>query len=81
MGWIDPLGPGSSRYVSSSILSPICGAISLSREKDTSRDSWWLAILTNGEGYHNFHHMFSFRLPQRHSMVSVGPDQMADPWV
>jgi stearoyl-CoA desaturase (delta-9 desaturase) len=26
--------------------------------KDTSRDSWWLAILTNGEGYHNFHHMF-----------------------
>jgi len=26
--------------------------------KDTSRDSWWLALLTNGEGYHNFHHMF-----------------------
>lgn len=26
--------------------------------KDTSRDSWWLAFLTNGEGYHNFHHMF-----------------------
>ncbi len=26
--------------------------------KDTSRDSWWLAYLTNGEGYHNFHHMF-----------------------
>jgi stearoyl-CoA desaturase (delta-9 desaturase) len=26
--------------------------------KDTSQDSWWLALLTNGEGYHNFHHMF-----------------------
>lgn len=26
--------------------------------KDSSRDSWWLAFLTNGEGYHNFHHMF-----------------------
>src|SRR5437879_429954 len=26
--------------------------------RDTSRDSWWLALLTNGEGYHNFHHMF-----------------------
>jgi stearoyl-CoA desaturase (Delta-9 desaturase) len=26
--------------------------------KDTSRDSWWLALLTYGEGYHNFHHMF-----------------------
>jgi stearoyl-CoA desaturase (Delta-9 desaturase) len=25
---------------------------------DTSRDSWWLAFLTNGEGYHNFHHRF-----------------------
>jgi stearoyl-CoA desaturase (delta-9 desaturase) len=25
---------------------------------DTSRDSWWLALLTNGEGYHNFHHRF-----------------------
>jgi stearoyl-CoA desaturase (Delta-9 desaturase) len=25
---------------------------------DSSRDSWWLAFLTNGEGYHNFHHRF-----------------------
>jgi stearoyl-CoA desaturase (delta-9 desaturase) len=25
---------------------------------DTSRDSWWLAFLTHGEGYHNFHHRF-----------------------
>ncbi len=25
---------------------------------DTSRDSWWLAYLTYGEGYHNYHHKF-----------------------
>jgi stearoyl-CoA desaturase (Delta-9 desaturase) len=25
---------------------------------DTARDSWWLAPLTFGEGYHNFHHKF-----------------------
>ncbi len=27
-------------------------------DQDTSRDSWWLAFLTYGEGYHNFHHKF-----------------------
>lgn len=27
-------------------------------DEDTSRDSWWLAFLTYGEGYHNFHHKF-----------------------
>ena len=26
--------------------------------KVTARDCWWLAIFTNGEGYHNFHHAF-----------------------
>jgi stearoyl-CoA desaturase (delta-9 desaturase) len=25
---------------------------------DTSRNSWWLAILTGGEGWHNNHHFF-----------------------
>jgi stearoyl-CoA desaturase (Delta-9 desaturase) len=25
---------------------------------DSSKDSWWLALLTHGEGYHNFHHRF-----------------------
>ena len=25
---------------------------------NTARDSWWLAFLTHGEGYHNFHHKF-----------------------
>jgi stearoyl-CoA desaturase (delta-9 desaturase) len=26
--------------------------------KNTARDSWFFALLTNGEGYHNFHHAF-----------------------
>ncbi len=26
--------------------------------KVSARDCWWLAVLTNGEGYHNFHHAF-----------------------
>ncbi len=38
-------------------LAHMWGAQPFSR-KDSSRDSWWLAFLTNGEGYHNFHHMF-----------------------
>ena len=25
---------------------------------NSARDSWWLAYLTYGEGYHNFHHRF-----------------------
>lgn len=25
---------------------------------DSSRDSWWISLLTFGEGYHNYHHMF-----------------------
>jgi stearoyl-CoA desaturase (delta-9 desaturase) len=27
-------------------------------EEQTARNSWWIAILTFGEGYHNFHHEF-----------------------
>ncbi len=25
---------------------------------DSSRDSWWVSLVTFGEGYHNYHHMF-----------------------
>jgi len=38
-------------------LAHMSGSQTYSRS-DTSRDSWWLAFLTNGEGYHNFHHRF-----------------------
>jgi stearoyl-CoA desaturase (delta-9 desaturase) len=27
-------------------------------DENTARDNWFLAILTYGEGYHNFHHLF-----------------------
>lgn len=26
--------------------------------KDSSRDSWWVSLITFGEGYHNYHHMY-----------------------
>lgn len=26
--------------------------------KNSSRDSWWVALITFGEGYHNYHHRF-----------------------
>ncbi|MBI4369735.1 MAG: fatty acid desaturase [Elusimicrobia bacterium] len=26
---------------------------------NSARDSWWLALITYGEGYHNFHHRFA----------------------
>lgn len=26
---------------------------------NTARDSWWLAIITYGEGFHNYHHRFA----------------------
>ncbi|MBD1391096.1 fatty acid desaturase [Neiella sp. HB171785] len=29
-------------------------------EKNTARDNGWLALLTYGEGYHNFHHLFEY---------------------
>ena len=27
-------------------------------ESDSSRDSWWVSLLTFGEGYHNYHHTY-----------------------
>jgi stearoyl-CoA desaturase (delta-9 desaturase) len=29
-------------------------------DENTARDSFWLALLTYGEGYHNFHHIFQY---------------------
>ena len=26
--------------------------------RTSARDSWWVAFVTLGEGYHNFHHKF-----------------------
>ena len=27
-------------------------------DENSARDNWFLAIVTYGEGYHNFHHLF-----------------------
>jgi len=27
-------------------------------QANSSRDSWWISLLTFGEGYHNYHHMY-----------------------
>ncbi len=27
-------------------------------QSDSSRDSWWVSLVTFGEGYHNYHHMY-----------------------
>ena len=27
-------------------------------DSDSSRDSWWVSLITFGEGYHNYHHMY-----------------------
>jgi stearoyl-CoA desaturase (delta-9 desaturase) len=27
-------------------------------QEDSSRDSWWISLLTFGEGYHNYHHTY-----------------------
>ena len=48
-------------------------------DQNTSRDNPILAFFTYGEGYHNFHHLFAQRLPQRHPLVAVGSDEVADP--
>jgi stearoyl-CoA desaturase (delta-9 desaturase) len=44
-------------FINSLAHMPAAGKQPYSRS-DSSRDSWWLAFLTNGEGYHNFHHRF-----------------------
>jgi stearoyl-CoA desaturase (delta-9 desaturase) len=43
--------------------------------KQTARDNWFIALFTFGEGYHNYHRL---GLPQRHQVVSLRPDQVAD---
>jgi stearoyl-CoA desaturase (Delta-9 desaturase) len=35
-----------------------CSGLQPYSAKDSSRDSWWLALLMFGDGYHNFHHAF-----------------------
>jgi fatty-acid desaturase len=51
--------------------------------KDTSQDSWWLALLTNGEGYHNFHHMLArmeVEAQEAEKHLQNMPHEVGHPW-
>lgn len=67
-GWIDGMGcfllGGIGRmcavFNSTFCINSIChlwGDQPHSRS-DSSRDSWWISLLTFGEGYHNYHHTY-----------------------
>ena len=44
-------------------------------EEDSSRDSFWLAFLTFGEGYHNFHHTFQADYRNGHKWYHIDPSK------
>ena len=44
-------------------------------EENSSRDSFWLAFLTFGEGYHNFHHTFQAAYRNGHKWYHMDPSK------
>ena len=44
-------------------------------EENSSRDSFWLAFLTFGEGYHNFHHTFQADYRNGHKWYHMDPSK------
>ena len=44
-------------------------------EDNSSKDSFWLAFLTFGEGYHNFHHTFQADYRNGHKWYHVDPSK------
>ena len=44
-------------------------------EDNSSRDSFWLAFLTFGEGYHNFHHTFQADYRNGHKWYHMDPSK------
>ena len=57
-----PAGPGyffCTTSLGSSIPWPIHGATSLSAKSRSAVNNYVIALLTFGEGYHNFHHTFA----------------------
>jgi stearoyl-CoA desaturase (delta-9 desaturase) len=44
-------------------------------EENSSKDSFWLAFLTFGEGYHNFHHTFQADYRNGHKWYHVDPSK------
>lgn len=29
-------------------------------KRSSAKDNWWISLLTAGEGYHNYHHLFPY---------------------
>lgn len=66
--WGDPWGglllAGVTRVVfnhhATFLINSLCHFIGKQpySDQNSSRDSWWIAFLTYGEGFHNFHHSF-----------------------
>ena len=44
-------------------------------QENSSRDSFWLAFLTFGEGYHNFHHTFQADYRNGHKWYHIDPSK------
>ena len=44
-------------------------------QEDSSKDSFWLAFLTFGEGYHNFHHTFQADYRNGHKWYHFDPSK------
>ena len=44
-------------------------------EENSSKDSFWLAFLTFGEGYHNFHHTFQADYRNGHKWYHMDPSK------
>jgi stearoyl-CoA desaturase (delta-9 desaturase) len=42
----------------------------------SARDSWFTALITLGEGYHNYHHRFPLDYRERDLLVSIRSDEM-----
>ena len=57
---------------SSSIRSRIRSARNPTTRSNSSRDNWLCALLTNGEGFHNYPPPVPVGLPQRLPLVSLG---------
>ena len=50
-------------------------------EKNTARDNGFLALLTYGEGYHNFHHIFASDYRNGIRWYHYDPTKVDDPCI
>ena len=63
----------------SSIRRATCGATSNYETTDDSRNNWWVALITYGEGWHNNHHQYPRMAPHGHKWWEIRCDVHDDP--